>query len=317
MNRIRNSWAGALALFILAVVLTSLLGVSVGKITRSDTGSTEKKQTEEPSSEAPDTSESTGETEEPEKGIEILSDEDLQMIDAIFSDEVKTYIPGDVLDSENRPLGAVEAYSAMNSISGDIRIFNAARPAADDVSFTFILNEENGTKTLQMLDILKSAGVKALFLTTQDYVVKNGPVILQILSDGHEIGSRGTGTHSDSLVNYPLYEQMNDVLCFQNYMEKNYNYTMKWFNFSGDEYSERSLKLMTDLGYNVVFFSVDYPEYDPALEIDTGIFLQIMKNKLHDGAIYSFHTVHDATLAIMPEFLSWLRDSGITVSEIR
>jgi len=327
MNNYKKSCLIALSIFLLTACLVAFIGLSVFHLTpgkasaageseavpSGEAGSEEVPSSGEAASSVPS---SEAQVPAPETGIHQLTNDELDNIEAAYGNEIKTFLPGDEFDVENRPVRALNAWQDLRAFTPDVRLFNAPSPAADTASFTFILNTENGDGTDRVLDILARYDVKALFFTTQNYVYENPSVISRILSEGHSIGSRGTGTHTDSLATYPLSEQMNDVLCFQHFMETNYGYTMSFFNFSGDEYSDQSVKLMTDIGYTVVFFTADYPEYDPALTVDPEAFLEEMEKRYCDGIIYSFHTVHEGTITMLPGLLSRLSGKKIAVTEI-
>lgn len=64
---------------------------------------------------------------------------------------------------------------------------------------------------------------------------------------------------------------------------------MNLFRYPAGKFSEQSLAVVNNCGYESVFWSFAYLDYDVDNQPDQAESLQKMKNKMHPGAIYLLH----------------------------
>ena len=90
------------------------------------------------------------------------------------------YGMGVEVDSENRPLGAIQAQQQYGDMGG---LF-IGDSTAKRLWLTFDEGYENGC-TAGILDTLKEKNVKAVFFVTRDYCERNPELVKRMIAEGH------------------------------------------------------------------------------------------------------------------------------------
>ena len=245
--------------------------------------------------------------------IHELTASDLNVIRGQYASVQKNYYAGGAADTNGQPISCTKFSEAFSALFGNgVHIYQQ-----DTVStaLTFILVNEYGL-TDTVLDNLSNQGVQATFFVNRSYAEKNAGIIRRIIDEGHTLGSLGATFPDAGFSSLSLEDQMDSAMTLQNYIKEIYGYEMKYFNYVHDDYTEQSIALLTQMGYQVVFYSVKYADYDPNATINTDDFLETMKKWAHPGAVYNFHTTNQATLSVVPQLVSYLRDSGYTVGPL-
>ncbi len=163
--------------------------------------------------------------------------------------------------------------------------------------------------TSQILDILKRHNIKACFFVPGTFIDNSPKLTKRIINDGHIIGNH-TLTHSP-LTDRPLTE-VEKELSYNN--KKLFDLTGRSFDpfvrFPKGSYSEQTLSLSNDLGYNTVFWSL-YPKHkdfkNPTSSDDLNEY--IYKN-IHSGAIIRFNTSLDTLPDSLDDMISELENKG-------
>ena len=245
--------------------------------------------------------------------IHELTAAELNDIRGKYADERKNYYAGGVADADGRPISCTKFAEAFSAYLGDgVHIYQKDGSTA---ALTFVLVNEYG-RTDTMLDTLSSLGVQAAFFVNLSYAQRNPAIVRRIIDEGHTLGSLGATFPDAGFSTASLEDQMASALTLQNYIRDTYGYDMKYFNYVHDDYTEQSLVLLTQMGYQVVFYSVKYADYDPNLTIDINTFLDTVKNWAHPGVVYNFHTTNPATLNVVPQLVEYLREKGMTVGPL-
>ena len=334
MNDRIRTWliTGGVVLALCAGAILS--GFAIAKMTRKDTKPSG--QETEASSEEPGTPESLvpesttapydvptapGPTDPPvtsaspdtSGAVHALTAADLNVIRGQYASVQKNYYAGGAADSAGRPISCSKFSEAFSGLFGNgVHIYQSDSSAA---ALTFVCVNEYGL-TDTMLDNLSNQGVMATFFVNRNFAEKNPAIIRRIIDEGHTLGSLGATFPDAGFSSLSLEDQMDSALALQNYIKENFGYDMKYFNFVHDDYTEQSLALLTQMGYQVVFYSVKYADYDPNASINTDEFLETMKKWAHPGAVYNFHTTNQATLSVVPQLVSYLREAGYTVGPL-
>ena len=106
---------------------------------------------------------------------------------------------------------------------------------------------------------------------------------------------------------------MNDMLRLQEYVKDDFDYSMGSFYFRCDLFSEASLKMASDMGYKVRFYSIDYNDVSPTQAIDANEMLEYYKSRLHDGASLILHNANAATLIMLPNLINYLENAQYSI----
>ena len=94
------------------------------------------------------------------------------------------------------------------------------------------------------------------------------------------------------------------------YMEDNYDYTMTVFRPPMGEFSEFSLGVTANCGYETELWSFAYADWDVNNQPDEGQALEKLVNAAHPGAIYLLHSVSKTNTDILGDFIDRVRAGG-------
>lgn len=165
---------------------------------------------------------------------------------------------------------------------------------------TFDAGYENGY-TAQILDVLKERQVPAAFFLVGDYLERNPDLVRRMTEEGHIVGNH-TMDHPD------MSGLSGDAFAAQLAgMEKLYEEVTgqtlpKFYRPPQGLYSEENLKQAQALGYQTVFWSLAYADWDNDNQPDPDAAVEKLTGRLHDGAVILLH----ATSKTNAEILDWL-----------
>ena len=218
-----------------------------------------------------------------------------------LSRESVGYGQGVQVDDKNRTIGAVD----FNEKYGNLK----AKAINDDekIYLTFDQGYENGY-TSKILDVLKEKNVKATFYLLQDYAEKNPNLVQRMIDEGHTIGNHSVHHYSMPTLNQAECEK--EIMDFHKYMEDNYGYKMTSFRPPKGEFSEFSLGVTANCGYETELWSFAYADWDVNNQPDEAQSLEKLVNAVHPGAIYLLHSVSQTNANILGDFIDEVRNKG-------
>lgn len=294
-----------LILILLAAFAFSLAGCSVF-------------QTDSPPQDLPGTEElgSEGELpEDPEEPTPTLPEEKPPIVRAGFeeivaavaglSTESSGFGPGNATDENNRPLSALN-YEAKYGEYGLIAM-------TDDegvIYLTFDQGYENGYTT-PILDVLKEKNVRATFFVTMSYAKKNPELMKRMFNEGHVIGNH-SNTHP-VMSTLSVQDCIDEIMSLHNYILDTYGYEMTLFRPPSGEFSVTSLEIARLLGYQNVFWSFAYVDWETDNQPDPATAYERMTSKTHDGAIYLLHTVSSTNAEVLGDVIDYWHSKGYDV----
>ena len=162
--------------------------------------------------------------------------------------------------------------------------------------------------TPQILQTLREKNVKATFFVTKEFYDSNPEYIQQMIDDGHTVGNH-TCNHKN-MPTLSLEEQTNEIMVLHNLIKEQFGYEMKLFRFPEGSTSEQSLGLVESLGYQSVFWSFHYLDYNTDAQKDPAETLQLCMNSIHPGAIYLLHAKSATNTQILGEWIDAVRAAG-------
>lgn len=177
------------------------------------------------------------------------------------------------------------------------------------ICLTFDEGYENGY-TPSILDTLKEKNVKAVFFVTYDFAKDNPDLIDRMISEGHIVGNH-TYRHY-TMDEIDINTATEEVMLLHQYMIDNHNYTMSYFRFPKGEFSQQSLALVQSLGYESLFWSFAYADWDANNPSDPQQALEHICNSTHDGAIILLHAVSPTNAEILPQVIDNIKSQGYT-----
>lgn len=219
-----------------------------------------------------------------------------------LSTEKHGYGQGVQLDDSNRPTGALD----FNSMYGK---YNAKAITEDKgkIYLTFDQGYENGYTT-KILDTLKEKNVKATFFVLQDYAERNPELIKRMIDEGHTVGNHSVSHFS--MPSLSAEECRDEVEVLHKYIKDEFGYEMTKFRPPMGEFSELSLAVTQDCGYETVLWSYAYADWDVDNQPTEEEAFGKLTGAVHDGAIYLLHSVSSTNAEVLPDFIDAVREKG-------
>lgn len=233
-----------------------------------------------------------------DKPIDVLDIEGLP-------NENNGYGPGTYVDSDNRPIGAV---NLQNKYSKYDAYFIAQK--SDKIYLTFDEGYENGY-TSKILDVLKQKECSAVFFVTMDYVKKNPNIVQRMIDEGHVLGNHSVNHFS--MATLSTEKCIDEIVTLHKYVRENFNYEMFLFRPPMGEYSEKTLAITQKTGYRTFLWSFAYKDWETDNQPDKNMALKKITNSVHGGGIYLLHAVSKTNAEILPDVIDNFRNFGYTV----
>ena len=175
---------------------------------------------------------------------------------------------------------------------------------------TFDEGYENGY-TEQILDILKEKDVKAIFFVTSHYICYVPDTVKRMVTEGHMVANHTKHHYSMPSVTYStkvFNKELKDVEDrFKNLTGEDLS---NFFRPPMGQYSEKSLAMTKDLGYQTIFWSFAYGDYEPNNQPSPAYARQYIFNHLHDGSIILLHAISKTNASILGDVIDDARNSG-------
>ena len=176
------------------------------------------------------------------------------------------------------------------------------------IYFTFDCGYENGY-TGKILDTLKKHDVKAAFFVTKAFVESNPKLCKRMKKEGHIVGNH-TLNHP-SLPSKSVSGIKSEVKGLEKLFKKKTGYKLdKFIRPPKGEFSNRTLKVLKDMGYKTIFWSIAYFDYDPAKQPGKQYVIDHFKKYHHKGAITLTHNVSKSNTEALGEVLTFLEEKG-------
>ena len=173
---------------------------------------------------------------------------------------------------------------------------------------TFDAGYENGF-TGEILDILKELEVPAAFFLTGDYLNREPDLVRRMTAEGHIVGNH-TMSHPDmTAVDGETFRSE-----LQGLEEKYFDITgqtlPKYYRPPQGVYDENSLKRAQELGYQTVFWSLAYADWDNDHQPDPNEAVEKLNRRVHDGAVVLLHATSKTNAQILKQLLTGWMEMG-------
>jgi peptidoglycan-N-acetylmuramic acid deacetylase len=179
---------------------------------------------------------------------------------------------------------------------------------------TFDCGYENGY-TSKILDTLKEKNVNAAFFCTLPQVKENPDLIKRMIDEGHIVGNH--------LVTHPSFaeittEQMTtEVKGMEEYLQENFNYSEPYFRFPKGEYTDKALRVVENLGYTSVFWSVAYADWDLNNQKGEQYAFDTVVSRFHPGAVILLHSVSSDNAHALGKIIDEAKRQGYEFCSLR
>ncbi|MDR2558094.1 MAG: polysaccharide deacetylase family protein [Oscillospiraceae bacterium] len=207
-------------------------------------------------------------------------------------------------DDRNRPLDALAAQSKYGHL-GAVFIDDKTD---SKIYLTFDEGYENGF-SCRILDVLREKNAAAVFFITYDYAKNEPELVRRMIDEGHALGN-----HSWS---HPSFPNLNDeqireeIMKLHDYIKENFNYEMRLIRFPMGEFSERVLTVTRSLGYQSVFWSFAYVDWNVSSQPNPVEALEKITKAAHPGAVILLHAVSSTNAEILGDVIDCLRGQGL------
>lgn len=185
---------------------------------------------------------------------------------------------------------------------------NAVNGGEKVIYLTFDCGYDNGL-TEQMLDVLKKHQAPACFFVTQTYIRDNIELVKRMKEEGHNVGNH-TITHP-CMTDISYEEIVHELSGCADYMQEATGYVMDpYFRPPCGEYSARVLMIARDMGYQTIFWSMAYKDYDVNDQPGSDYVVEHFIKYHHNGAIVLMHNVSSSNATALDTVLTNLEQEG-------
>ena len=176
------------------------------------------------------------------------------------------------------------------------------------VYLTFDAGYENGN-VAKILDILKEKGVAAAFFVLSHLVTANGDVVLRMKNEGHLVCNH-TAHHKD--LSFATREDVaREIKALEDvYRELTGEEMAHYFRPPEGSFSRGMLQHVRDLGYQTVFWSFAYADWDNNKQPSVDTAMRTVMDNVHNGAVLLLHPTSKTNVEILPRVIDELRAEG-------
>ena len=162
--------------------------------------------------------------------------------------------------------------------------------------------------TAQILDTLKSNGVKAAFFITGHYLNTQEELVKRMIDEGHIVGNHTVNHPSmPDLENDKLKEEITKLHMA---VYEKFGYEMKYLRPPKGEFSERTLHITKSLGYTTVMWSFAYDDWDENKQDREDYAKEKILSNLHNGAVILLHANSKDNCNILDEVIKEIKKEG-------
>ncbi len=162
--------------------------------------------------------------------------------------------------------------------------------------------------TSKILDTLKNNEVKAAFFLTAHYVNSEPELVKQMIDEGHIVGNHTVNHKSmPDLENEKIKSEMMDL---HTAIKEKFGYEMKYMRPPKGEFSERTLQIISSLGYKTVMWSFAYEDWNENKQPDEEKSKKKILDNLHNGEIMLLHGNSKTNTNILDSIIKEAKNMG-------
>ena len=180
---------------------------------------------------------------------------------------------------------------------------------------TFDAGYENGC-TEKILDILKKHNVRAAFFLVGNYMQKNADLVRRMVDEGHIVGNHTMHHYDMSKLSdkAAFAKELTDLEdLFRDITGKE---LPKYYRPPQGTYSAENLKMAQELGYQTVFWSLAYVDWNNDSQPTREQAFQKLLPRTHNGAVILLHSTSATNAEILDELLTKWEGAGYTFQTI-
>ncbi len=176
------------------------------------------------------------------------------------------------------------------------------------IYLTFDAGYENGNIE-KILDVMKKNNVQGSFFILKNLAERNADLVRRMADEGHAVCNH-TAHHKDmtTLEGHEFrneLQEMEDV--YRNCTGKELS---KFYRPPEGKFSKANLRLAREMGYETVFWSYAYADWDNALQPDPVEAKEKILSNTHNGEIILLHPTSSTNAAILGDLIKEWRERG-------
>ena len=180
---------------------------------------------------------------------------------------------------------------------------------------TFDAGYENGC-TAKILDILKKHQVPGAFFLVGHYMEKNADLVRRMVEEGHIVGNH-TMHHKDMSQISEKEAFAKELTDLEDLFRKITGKELpKYYRPPQGIYSQENLRMAKDLGYQTVFWSLAYVDWNNNDQPTHEEAFQKLLPRTHNGAVVLLHSTSETNAEILDELLTKWKAEGYTFASI-
>jgi len=180
---------------------------------------------------------------------------------------------------------------------------------------TFDCGYEYGTTT-KILDTLKEKQAPGLFFLTGQYVREEPELIQRMMDEGHLVGNHSVNHKQMASLSADEFQKELNGLEDLFYAQFPDAPPMLYYRPPSGDMNQWSLRLADKMGYTTVLWSTTYKDYDTNNQLPVEDALTLMKQGLHNGAVYLLHAESQTNADMLGDLIDWIRAQGYTILPI-
>ena len=182
------------------------------------------------------------------------------------------------------------------------------------IYLTFDCGYENGY-TAQILDTLKKYHVKAVFFVTKHYIESSANLVKRMKQEGHLVANH-TCSHAQ-ISSLSVERLRSEILGLEKVMKEKTGYNIdKFVRPPEGKYSAKALKVLQDMGYTTVFWSLAWFDYDVNHQPSVSSVVDKFRTYHHKGMIPLIHNISSADTKALPQIIEYMRSQNYTFERL-
>lgn len=181
------------------------------------------------------------------------------------------------------------------------------------IYLTFDCGYENGC-TEKILDVLKEKQVPAAFFVTRPYIESSPEIVARMICEGHVVGN-----HSDKHPDFSTISRTRmaqEIQSVDNLLRTQFGYSAPYFRFPEGACSESALQLVQSIGYQSVFWSSAYADWDADNQKGADYAYETVMARLHPGCVQLLHAVSSDNAEALGRIIDSAREQGYTFKSL-
>ena len=181
------------------------------------------------------------------------------------------------------------------------------------IYLTYDLGYEAGY-TSKILDTLKEKNVQGTFFITAHYLNTAPELVKRMIDEGHIVENH-TVNHK-SMPELSDDELKDELLKLNQALYEKFEYEMRYMRLPKGEFSERTLKLTSELGFKTVMWSYAYVDWNEDSQPSNEEALKKVTSNFHNGEIMLLHATSKTNSEIMGQSIDEARAQGYIFKNI-